>query len=142
MTRIELQSLKGNYTKKELFSLYHDQLLDDILRAISVKTFDKQDIILRDLVKLMILRSARRTSKSFSIAIKAFTILYFGHLFDYVTRIVLGGPRAEDTRHAWRYLNYFYKKAPLSELGPQMIYNNFLSIFIRYNFSSFYNKIC
>lgn len=127
MTRTELQSLKSHFTKKELFNLYHDQLLDDILRALGISLFDKQDIILRDLVKMLIIRSGRRTSKSLSTAIKAYTILYFGHLFDYQIRCVLGGPRAEDTRHAWRYLNVFYKKAPLYELGPEMIYNNFLS---------------
>ncbi|MCK5641730.1 MAG: hypothetical protein KAJ19_13090, partial [Gammaproteobacteria bacterium] len=84
--------------------------------------------ILESKKKVIVVRAARRTSKSFSSALKCYTVLYFCLLFGFDARCISAGPAADDTRHFWNYMTAFWAAAPLSDLfNVVRTYDNYLS---------------
>ena len=116
MTQNQLNQLKKTYTKRQLWSMYSSQVIREVCWLLDIELFDKQKVLIHDPQKVKVLRSARRTGKSFTASIFAYSLLYFGFLFDYDMRLVGCGPRTYDVRHLWRYLNAFWQKAPLSQV--------------------------
>lgn len=126
MTSRKRDQLKLQYTKRELWRMYGNQCLADVCRSLDITPFPKQKQILEAKKKVVIVRAARRTSKSFSSALKCYTVMYFCKLFDYDFRCCAAGPASEDTRHFWNYLHSFWKTAPLSDIfGIEKTYDNY-----------------
>lgn len=128
MNRRELRRIKAQYTKRELWRNFSRQCLGDVLRLLDIETFAKQQTILETLQKVVVLRAARRTSKSFSTALRSYQVLYFCWLFGFDARICAGAPAGEDVRHFWAYMTHFWKIAPLSDIFEvDLSYSNYLS---------------
>lgn len=128
MTGSECARLKEQYTKRQLWRMYGNQCLADVMRAINIEPFPKQKQILESKKKVIVVRAARRTSKSFSSALKCYTVLYFCMLFGFDCRGIAAGPAADDTRHFWNYMTAFWAAAPLSDIfDVQRTYDNYLS---------------
>jgi len=133
MDRSDITKLKEQYTKREIWRIYGNQCLADVERMLDInqpchEPFPKQQEILKAKKKVIALRAARRTAKSFSSALKCYSVMYFCKLFDYDFRCCAGGPAADDTRHFWNYMSAFWDAAPLSDIfAIERTYNNFHS---------------
>ena len=141
MTTQQLKELKAKYTKQQIFRMYWRQCLSDvehllIQKGLMKEFFPKQRLFLNGSINdndefrtVTIIRAGRRTSKTSSVGVKLYTLLYFGGLFDYEIQGIIGGPKAEDTKHLWRYINILLKECPLSDVFPdlEILYNNYAS---------------
>ena len=133
MDQDDLTKLKDRYSKRELWRMYGNQCLADVERMLDInqpyhEPFPKQQLILKTKKKVIIVRAARRTSKSFSSALKCYTVMYFCKLFGYDFRCIAAAPAADDTRHFWNYMTAFEKVAPMSDIfNIEKTYDNYLS---------------
>ena len=128
MNRSEVTNLKERYSKRELWRMYGNQCLTDVCNSLEITPFPKQELILETKKKVIIVRAARRTSKSFSSALKCRTVMYFCLLFGYDFRCIAAAPAADDTRHFWNYMTAFEKMAPISDIFQvEKTFDNYLS---------------
>lgn len=128
MTSRERDKLKARYSKRELWRLYGNQCLIDVCNSLEMILFPKQKQILETKKKVIIVRAARRTSKSISSALKCKTVMYFCLLFGYDFRCIAAAPAADDTRHFWNYMTAFEKIAPMSDIFQvEKTFDNYLS---------------
>ncbi|KKM02214.1 hypothetical protein LCGC14_1786670 [marine sediment metagenome] len=104
------------YTKKELWLKYRSKIIKDCCHLLDIELFDKQAEIVFDETPIIIIRAGRRASKSYSLALYVYALLFFGGLFERELQIIFVGPSYYDTRFIWRRLFFFLKYAPLDEL--------------------------
>ena len=118
-----ISELKARYSKKQLWKQFWPLIIKAAATSQDIKLFDKQAEIINSLYPLIILRAARGTAKSFNTAFIAYSLLWFACLFEYSMYIKFAGPRAEDSRHAWKYLRQFLDKHPLNKINSNVRLN-------------------
>ena len=131
MTAAELTALKSRFSKRELWDMSKDAIIDDVAKAVGSKPFfDKQDQILHNDKRYTIIKSGRNTAKSYNAAFIVYCLLWFGGYFQYEMHITLAGPRAEDTKNIFEKL--FGEEIPIRGLGSlfdgmKIVSDNWLS---------------
>jgi len=99
--------------KRKQWLLHQDKIFDDLADKLNIKYFSKQKDILYDQHRTKVVRAARRQAKSFTFALTAYAVFYFGGLFDYDIAVKFAAPHNEDTRNLWTYFWKFWDKFPL-----------------------------
>ena len=79
----------------------------------------KQLDIVSSTKPIKIIRAARRTGKSFNVALITYTLLIYSTITNQPLKILFAGPRFEDTRNMWSHLHLFLKKAPIQGLSVE-----------------------
>lgn len=112
-----LASLKSRYTRKELWTRFQDQIYRDCATRLNIELFPKQAEVVHSRHKTRVIRSARRTSKSFTSAFISYSLLFFSSMFNEPLHIKYAAPRAEDTRNVWEHLYTFLDRAPIDSMN-------------------------
>ena len=99
-----------------------DKLIAFSIQRTGYTITGKQLEILQSDKQIKIIRAARRTGKSFNVAMITYTLLAYSTLINRPLKILFAGPRYFDSRNMWAHLSTFLKKAPIQ--GTTITYSN------------------
>ena len=102
-----------------------DKLIDFAAHRLGYTIKDKQREVLRSSKQIKVMRSARRTGKSFNVALITYALLCYSQAVNRALNIIFAGPRTEDTRHIWGHLHSMLDTTPIQ--GLEVEFDNYKS---------------
>ena len=103
----------------------YDKLMQFAIGRLRYKVVDKQQDILLSTKQVKVIRAARRTGKSFNVALITYALLIYSQSTNRKLNILFAGPRSEDTRHMWDHLHNMFDSAPIQ--GLEIVFDNYNS---------------
>jgi len=91
--------------------------MDCCVERLNYTIVGKQKDILESTKQVKVCRAARRTGKSFNVALITYALLCYSQLTGRALNILFAGPRTEDTRHMWMHLHNMLDQAPIQGLS-------------------------
>jgi len=101
------------------------KLIDFAADRLGYTIVDKQEDVLKSTKQVKVIRAARRTGKSFNVALITYSLLCYSQATSISLNIIFAGPRSEDTRHMWSHLHSMLESKPIQ--GMTVEYDNYLS---------------
>ena len=94
----------------------YNKLIQFAVQRLSYEIIDKQKNILESTKQIKVIRAARRTGKSFNVALITYALLCYSQSTGRAIKILFAVPRSEYTRHMWKHLHDMLDKAPIQGL--------------------------
>ena len=94
----------------------YNKLIQFAVNRLGYKVVGKQKEILESTKQIKVIRAARRTGKSFNVALITYALLCYSQSINRALNIKFAGPRTEDTRHIWTHLHNMLELKPIQGL--------------------------